>query len=405
MESSDENLSSTESTNEELPSQDAPCEEISQQMPLRGKSPSKAPSGLKSAILQPISTDHLLEAETDEPLFQPAKARRRWYLGYLHHWKEYRRNVRNHWESADCKAAFEELKDHELDEPRPAATIDGGNLTIGKDIISDQDSAVGDDDTVNEDNTGVNNIVGEDKTTSENGTGPAKLEDMFRREVVEVVESVYNEILTTWMMKQLNAHKQPERVILGEAMPDPKIGPRFQFRAKPVGRDLEPNARLIGHVEYLGGRPGALTWAVAEVGKNSWGSLRCVLGDIAWCMLVTSTNYGFVVSSDEVIFLRFDIDTCVEKVDINILKPDLSPLFEWVDVLEEPHLFYSDPIKFTDAFDWAEGNITVKMGLLHLIHEVVTKEWKMQENQGKCAGYFKMTQAREKWVLKPPRRW
>ena len=50
-------------------------------------------------------------------------------------------------------------------------------------------------------------------------------------------------------------------------------------------------------------------------------------------MLKISTSYGFLVSSDEVMFLRLDVNTCIEEVDINILQPELSPLFDWVDVL------------------------------------------------------------------------
>jgi hypothetical protein len=121
-------------------------------------------------------------------------------------------------------------------------------------------------------------------------------------------------------------------------------------------------------------------------------------------MLKTSTSYGFVVSSDEVMFLRFEVNTCIEHVDVNILRPELFPLFGWVDVLEEPHLWYSDPIKFTDVFDPAEGRITARLGLLHLVHEVTVKEWKMQDDKGRCAMYFRKTGAGEKCELKPPRR-
>ncbi|CAN9350892.1 unnamed protein product [Alternaria alternata] len=300
--------------------------------------------------------------------------------------------------TTSCKAIFDELKDHEMYMPRPAATVDGEDIVAEENDTANKDSAVRDASVANEDNGGEGNLAGEDYT------GSAKLEDMFRREVAEIVEIVYNEMLTTRMMKQLGAYRQPERILLSKALLDPKLGPKFRFRARPIGQNLEPKPRLIGHVEYLGGRPGALTWAVEEAGKNSWGSLRCVLGDIAWCMLKISTSYGFLVSSDEVMFLRLDVNTCIEEVDINILQPELSPLFDWVDVLQEPHLFYSDPIKFTDAFDSVEGKITVKMGLLHMIHEIVVKDWELQDNKGRCAGYFKRTEAGEKWVMKPPRR-
>jgi hypothetical protein len=342
-------------------------------------------STIQSAILQPINTDDLPEARSDEPLFLPADAQRRWYLGYLHHWKDYQRHAIKDWESAGFKKVLHELKECAVDGPRSAATT------------GDEHDSVG----------GSN-------------TGSAKLGDKFRREVAEIVEIVYNHMLTTPTMRGLNAHRQPEHILLRKAGSESKDMPRFWFRAKPVGRSIESKSRLTGHVEYLGGKPGALKWAVGEVAKNSWGSLRCVLGrlvvfiwvclltvvigDIAWCMLKTDTNYGFVLSSDEIMFLRFDISTCVEEVDINRRNRELLPRFEWVDVLEEPHLFYSDPIKFTDAFDSAEGKITARQGLLHLIHEVVTKGWKMQDRKGKCTEYFQMAEAGQKWVSKPPRR-
>ncbi len=44
--------------------------------------------------------------------------------------------------------------------------------------------------------------------------------------------------------------------------------------------------RMIGHVEYLGGRPMALSWAIKEQVNNSWGSLRCVLGELLLLVLV-----------------------------------------------------------------------------------------------------------------------
>ena len=34
----------------------------------------------------------------------------------------------HHWESAGCKAIFDELKDHEMYMPRPAATVDGEDI-------------------------------------------------------------------------------------------------------------------------------------------------------------------------------------------------------------------------------------------------------------------------------------
>jgi hypothetical protein len=127
------------------------------------------------------------------------------------------------------------------------------------------------------------------------------------------------------------------------------------------------------------------------------------IGDVAWYIFKNNVMYGFIVSSDEIMFLRFDIDTCVEEVNLYHDRPELSPCMECVDIMEEPHLWYSDPIKLTDTFDSAEDGITVKLGLLHLLHEMVSTKWKMQDEKGRCAQYFRKTDAGERWVPKPPR--
>ena len=52
--------------------------------------------------------------------------------------------------------------------------------------------------------------------------------------------------------------------------------PSYVMRAT-LGDENE-ETRLIGHVEFLGGKPGALTEAYKLWKTNKWGSLRCVLG-------------------------------------------------------------------------------------------------------------------------------
>lgn len=111
--------------------------------------------------------------------------------------------------------------------------------------------------------------------------GSDRLTDCFQREVLEVVDGICNKLLNTTTLQEADV---PERVFLGKAS-DEDLGnadyswsPKYVVRAKPVDSDEE--TRLIGHVEYMGGRPGALTRAIKEVTRNSWGSLRCVLGKL-----------------------------------------------------------------------------------------------------------------------------
>jgi hypothetical protein len=52
--------------------------------------------------------------------------------------------------------------------------------------------------------------------------------------------------------------------------------PKYLIRASLGGEDEE--TQLIGHVEFLGGKAGALSEAYRLRKSNKWGSLRCVLG-------------------------------------------------------------------------------------------------------------------------------
>lgn len=61
-----------------------------------------------------------------------------------------------------------------------------------------------------------------------------------------------------------------------------------------------------------------------------------VTGDVVQWMLMANLRYSFLVSSDEIMFLRIDIE---EKK------------FRGKTVLVEPWLNYSKPLKITDVFN------------------------------------------------------
>lgn len=75
----------------------------------------------------------------------------------------------------------------------------------------------------------------------------------------------------------------PDYVVLGKAMEEDVGNDEMEFKPTYVIRsktgDGDEETRLIGHAEFLGGRPGALTWAIEQSKNNAWGSLRCVLGE------------------------------------------------------------------------------------------------------------------------------
>ena len=180
--------------------------------------------------MQPFRTDYLPEPKPDEPLFLPADKQRRWYLGAMEHWPNFREQAYKTWVSEECKSAFDEIKDYFITAPRPADPAISGGIE-----------------------------------------GPALLADHFQREVVEVVQQVYRELLGT--IQKAGANGIPTEIRVNKGKP---FNPSFVVSAQAESDNN--GIRLLGHAEYLGGRSGALTWSIKEKAKNTWGSLRCVLG-------------------------------------------------------------------------------------------------------------------------------
>jgi hypothetical protein len=115
-------------------------------------------------------------------------------------------------------------------------------------------------------------------------------------------------------------------------------------------------------------------------------------------MLKANTAYGFVISSDEIMFLRFDID--IRTVEANIAPRGNPPEIAIVDAVTEPRVYYSDPIKHTDLLDPAKSTIPVKLALLYLLHTTMNGPWKLPDGKGKSAAAFTMTKSGER--LKVP---
>ncbi|KAJ4375463.1 hypothetical protein N0V86_006994 [Didymella sp. IMI 355093] len=163
--------------------------------------------------------------------------------------------------------------------------------------------------------------------------------------------------------------------------------PSYVVRFRDFGQD--PETRLISHVEFLAGRPGALTEAYELRKTAKYGSLRCVLGDLVQWMLMNNHRYSFLVSSDEIMYLRLDVEQVKEKGRT---------------VFYEPRLHYSQPAKITGAFDPEAGTITVRMGLLYLFYLVIRdREGSvLPEEMGYCLNYAAWTQEERDLEIRAP---
>ena len=107
-------------------------------------------------------------------------------------------------------------------------------------------------------------------------------------------------------------------------------------------------------------------------------------------MLMANLRYAFLVSSDEIVFLR--VTTEERKVGEKT-------------VLIEPWLHYSEPMKINDTFDAEKRTVPVRMALLHLFWLVIQngrEKWSLPDELGNCLNYAIFTREGEDWKLRRP---
>jgi hypothetical protein len=109
-------------------------------------------------------------------------------------------------------------------------------------------------------------------------------------------------------------------------------------------------------------------------------------------MLKSSIKYAFLVSANEVMFLKFD---AIEKVEYDT-HDDGEP----IDLFVEPWLHYSTPIKFSDVLDEANGTVSVKLALMYLLHCSMQGEYELQPDISNSANCTATTKAGENYVPK-----
>jgi hypothetical protein len=196
----------------------------------------RKPLGPREIMLRPLDIK-LPEPKEDEALFLPHDADRLWFLGYVQPWKDFNTHATKLWNRKDIRGAFDDLQTYPI---RP---------------------------------------YGPDSEITDDSHGSEILHSQFRCEVVDIMQNVYNKLME---LSRLADGDFPEEFFQG--LPDDEdIGNdekvwKPSYIIKSSGNSEGETVRFLGQVEYLGGRKGALTWAIKESGRNSWGSLRCVLG-------------------------------------------------------------------------------------------------------------------------------
>ncbi|KAF2033189.1 hypothetical protein EK21DRAFT_59214 [Setomelanomma holmii] len=313
--------------------------------------------GPRDTISMPLDDSNLPEPQECAALFLPADAKRFWYLGFLEDWQDFNKHALKFWKSDKCQSAFANIQ-HDLLLP-PRST---------------------------------------ERDLAEISTGDEHLKTFFQRDVLEVVQAVWNKLL---QIKSMRGDNVPQQLQLGNLweidLGNDQTAWQPSFVVKAPRSDCDDEPRLLGQVEYLGGMKEALTWAIKEATRNTWGSLRCVLGDIASYMLLSSTRYGFIVSANEIIFLRFE---CREKVEYDVPDPEED---DPIDLFVEPWLSYSQPISFGEVLNETEGQekVPVKLALLYVLYLGTQEGWDLYGEYGECRSYGEYTKAGERYV--PPK--
>jgi hypothetical protein len=196
----------------------------------------RKPLGPREIMLRPLDIK-LPEPKKDEALFLPHDADRLWFLGYVQPWEEFNTHATKLWNRKDIRGAFDDLQTYPI---RP---------------------------------------YGPDSEFTDDSHGSEILHSQFRCQVVDIMQNVYNKLME---LSRLADGDFPEEFFQG--LPDDEdIGNdekvwKPSYIIKSSGNSEGDTVRFLGQVEYLGGRKGALTWAIKESARNSWGSLRCVLG-------------------------------------------------------------------------------------------------------------------------------
>jgi hypothetical protein len=189
----------------------------------------------KDIILRPL-LGNIIPEDTNSALFLPPDAQRRWYTGFIKHWPEFQKSANTFWLGQRWQSAFDEIKGIPISPPAPA------------------------DPSLTQDDHPVTTVA-----------------RYILCEAVDIVNKICNLLSDTRAMQGTIMPKRVDVTFPEEE--DKGNAPAFFIEMQPQLDGLKEETRMVGHVEYLGGRQRALTWAVQEQTRNTWGSLRCVLGE------------------------------------------------------------------------------------------------------------------------------
>ena len=196
----------------------------------KSTSPSSAsrPLSAREAMLCPT---HIKTAEGKVLLPRD----RVWYLGFVKTWETFHPNALSFWGDRTLISALGEIDSQQIRVPR----------TNNLDRTNDQED----------------------------------LTSQVQSDLLDVVLRVANQILLTRAWRGIG---RPVRFSLLDAQDEDTDYDEYSFKPSfVVGANLRSGDRLermLGHVEYLDGQKGALSRAVKTRATNTWGSLRCVLG-------------------------------------------------------------------------------------------------------------------------------
>jgi hypothetical protein len=191
------------------------------------------PLSAADVFLRPLSGQAVPDVKQTAVLFPANDAGYLWYTGFVKHWSEFQKEAADFWTSQPNQHAFSLLKTRPVG---PPADMDTEYLEAD---------------------------------------GQEILEGFVVRELLDVTRELTNRLGYRTKIDMLGFQGDVVFELKDEELVVEDRAPYFALKmaGAPFG-----GASLVGYVEYLGGRTSALTWAIDEAKKTTWGSLRCVLG-------------------------------------------------------------------------------------------------------------------------------
>ena len=339
--------------------------------------PASIPPNTYDIILQPLPTLERNPGAENVPTYLN-KDSNRWFIGVLEPWSEFEDEVLNAF--MGLQADYGRRTDIVIDTPTPAIADAQRNVR--------------------------NHVV-----------DPKWLASSFMHHVLVLVELATRILINNESNQARTATSIPPVIQLTDSKA--LNGPCYIVQTISCSMNgtehQPPEARLIGHVDSLGGRTNAISMALENPDSTDWGGLKSILGrdlavssfyleaidvgigEIAWYMFLGRNKYGFLTCYDETIFLQMEKKSTINGHGVPVSDDASTANGDQNGNGHGPtpqflRLRYSKVVKHTDTLDETGDTISVRLGMLYMFILIKNHDWSINTDGINPSGYTTTTQ-------------